>query len=270
MLSRLVRPISYHLLQRITQFPIPQQRYTTTSFRVLYSTLSICDDFPKKLKKFERKPLVTCINELKRRGREKRKERQKVGEIVLPSPENGLLVQKLVPIAKEIFAARSELLSSLSRLVKYIAIYSCSICGEVHVGDPPHQIRTCNVRGSLSSKEHSWVKGGIEHILPLVESFHLYDRIGRAVSHNEMLQVDRIPAIVELCIQAGVDIPEYLTRRRTFPVYCVASRIIDFEKRFPKEISLDKDIDELGFPYKKKRLDEDTDSMEMHCDDIQG
>lgn len=69
--------------------------------------------------------MVTCINELKRRGREKRKERQKVGEIVLPSPENGLLVQKLVPIAKEIFAARSELLSSLSRLVKYIAIYSC-------------------------------------------------------------------------------------------------------------------------------------------------
>ncbi|KAI5396325.1 hypothetical protein KIW84_062510 [Lathyrus oleraceus] len=269
MLSRLVQPISYHLLQRITQFPIPQQRYTTTSFRVLYSTLSICDDIPKKLKKFERKPLVTCINELKRRGREKRKERQKVGEIVLPSPKNGLLVQKLVPIAKEIFAARSELLSSLSRLVKYIAIYSCSICGEVHVGDPPHQIRTCNVRGSLSSKEHSWVKGGIEHILPLVESFHLYDRIGRAVSHNEMLQVDRIPAIVELCIQAGVDIPEYLTRRRTFPVYCVAGRIIDFEKRFPKEISLDKDIDELGFLYKKKRLDEDTDSMEMHCDDIQ-
>jgi hypothetical protein len=85
-----------------------------------------------------------------------------------------------------------------------------------------------------------------------------------------MLQVDRIPAIVELCIQGGVDIPEYPTRRRTFPVYCVAGRIIDFEKRFPKEISLEKDIDEYGLPYQKKRLDEDTNSMEMHCDDIQG
>ena len=60
--------------------------------------------------------------------------------------------------------------------------------------------------------------------MPIVDSFHLYDRIGRAVSHNEMLEVDRIPAIVELCVQAGVDIPEYPTRRRAFPVYCVAER----------------------------------------------
>ncbi|XP_027193056.1 APO protein 3, mitochondrial-like [Cicer arietinum] len=84
-----------------------------------------------------------------------------------------------------------------------------------------------------------------------------------------MLLVDRIPAIVELCVQAGVDIPEYPTRRRTYPVYCVAGRIIDFEKRFPKEISLDKDIDERGFPYNKKRLNQDTNAMEMRCDDIQ-
>lgn len=257
------------LVQRITQFPIPQQTYTTTRFRHLYSTLSIYDNIPKKLKKFERKPLVTSINELKRQGRKRRKETQNVKEIILQSPENGLLVQKLIPLAKQVYAARSEVLSSVSRLVNFISIYSCSICGDVHVGDPPHKIKTCNVRGSLSSKEHSWVKGGIEHVLPLVESFHLYDRIGRAVSHNEMLLVDRIPAIVELCIQAGVDIPEYPTRRRTFPVYCVAGRIIDFEKRFPKEISLEKDIDEYGFPYMKKRSDQDTNSMEMHCDDIQ-
>ncbi|KAK2454574.1 APO protein 3, mitochondrial [Trifolium repens] len=263
MLPRLIQSTSSSLLQRITQ------THTTTRFRVLYSTISICDNIPRKLKKFERKPLVRSINELKREGRKRRKERQKVDEIILQSPQNGLLVQKLIPVAKEVYAARSELLSCVSRLVNYIAIYTCSICGDVHVGDPPHKIRTCNVRGSLSSKEHSWVKGGIQHVLPHVESFHLYDRIGRAVSHNEMLQVDRIPAIVELCIQGGVDIPEYPTRRRTFPVYCVAGRIIDFEKRFPKEISLEKDIDEYGLPYQKKRLDEDTNSIEMHCDDIQ-
>ena len=146
----------------------------------------------------------------------------------------------------------------------------CSLCGEVHVGHPPHKIRTCNVRGSLPSKEHSWVRGGIQHVLPLVESFHLYDRIGRAVSHNEMLEVDRIPAIVELCVQAGFDIPEYPTRRRAFPVYCVAGRMVDFEKRFSKDFSLGKDIDACGFRYKKKRMDEDTHSVELHSNDIQG
>lgn len=144
------------------------------------------------------------------------------------------------------------------------------MCGEVHVGHPPHKIKSCNVRGSLSSKEHSWIRGGVEHVIPIVESFHLYDRMGRAVSHNEMLEVDRIPAIVELCVQAGVDIPEYPTRRRAFPVYCVAGRIIDFEKRFPKYNSLGEDIDASGFWYKKKRVDEGVNSMQLHSNGIQG
>lgn len=144
------------------------------------------------------------------------------------------------------------------------------MCGEAHVGHPPHKIKSCNVRGSLSSKEHSWVRGGVEHVLPIVESFHLYDRIGRAVSHNEMLEVDRIPAIVELCVQAGVDISEYPTRRRAFPVYCVAGRIIDFEKRFPKDNPLGDDIDACGFWHKKKRVDEGVNSMELYCNNIQG
>lgn len=69
--------------------------------------------------------MVTSINELKRRGRQRRKERQNVKEIILQSPENGLLVQKLIPVAKQVYAARSEVLSSVSRLVNFIAIYSC-------------------------------------------------------------------------------------------------------------------------------------------------
>ncbi|CAI0558832.1 unnamed protein product, partial [Linum tenue] len=111
----------------------------------------------------------------------------------------------------------------------------CSVCGEVHVGHTPHKIRTCDGVGSLKNKEHRWMKGGVEQILPQVESFHLYDRLGRAVSHDEQLIVDRIPAVVELCVQGDVNIPEYPTRRRTFPAYSVAGRIIDFERRFPKE-----------------------------------
>jgi len=69
--------------------------------------------------------LVTSINELKRQGRKRRKERQNVKEIILQSPENGLLVQKLIPVAKQVYAARSEVLYSVSRLVNFIVIYSC-------------------------------------------------------------------------------------------------------------------------------------------------
>nr|XP_023929673.1 APO protein 3, mitochondrial-like isoform X2 [Quercus suber] len=188
-----------------------------------YSTGSSHVELPIKRKKSERKPLVTSVNELKHEARLRRKEKQMVQENTLRSPENGLLVKGLVPVAHEVYAARAKLNACVSRIVKSIAIFSCSLCGEVHVGDPPHRIRTCDVAGSLKNKEHTWERGGVEHILPLVESFHLYDRLGRAVSHNEQLQVDRIPAIVELCVQAGFDIPEYPTRRRTFPIYSLAA-----------------------------------------------
>ncbi|XP_014512359.1 APO protein 3, mitochondrial isoform X1 [Vigna radiata var. radiata] len=268
MLPRHVQTLG-DLLERFKLVHFSKLRGIHGHFCLWYSTLSTCNEIPKKLNKFERKPLVTSFNELKREAGLKKKERQMVHEIVLQPPENGMLVKNLIPVAHEVFAARCELLSCVSRLVNYTAIYACSLCGEVHVGHPPHKIRTCDVKGSPSSKEHSWVKGGVEHVLPLVESFHLYDRIGRAVSHNEMLEVDRIPAIVELCVQAGFDIPEYPTRRRTFPVYCVAGRIIDFEKRFPKEMSLGADIEAHGFWYKKKKLNEDTNSMVMHSDNIQ-
>lgn len=148
----------------------------------------------------------------------------------------------------------------------------CSVCGDVHVGDPPHKIRTCDVSGSQKNKEHTWEIGGIDHVLPVVESFHLYDRVGRAVSHNERLQVDRIPAVMELCIQAGVDIPEYPTRRRDFPVYRVAGRIIDFEKKFPKNDSSGDDINPSGFwqKKKKKRSNDDQKSLNLPYEDLKG
>ncbi|PON96555.1 APO domain containing protein [Trema orientale] len=233
----------------------------------MYSTGSTLTELPRKLNKSERKPMVRSFNELKREARLKRKASENVNEISLHPPDNGLLVKGLIPVAHKVYAARAELFSCVSRVVNSIAIYSCRLCGEVHVGCPPHKIRTCDVPGSPTSKEHTWTRGGVEHVLPLIESFHLYDRIGRAVSHNERLQVDRIPAIVELCIQAGVDIPEYPTRRRVCPVYSVAGRIIDFEKRFPKEESIGKDIYAHGF-WEHKSTEDCNKSMELHFNDI--
>ncbi|OWM77961.1 hypothetical protein CDL15_Pgr018530 [Punica granatum] len=222
-----------------------------------YSVGSAQVDFPRNIKKSERKPMVTSVNELKRQARAAKTLRQNVQEIPLRAPENGLLVRELVPVAHEVYASRAELFACVSAVAGRIPIYLCSSCGEVHIGGSPHQIRTCNVKDSLSSKEHSWKIGGIESILPLVESFHLYDRVGRAVTHNERLQVDRIPAIVELCVQAGVDLPEYPTRRRTAPVYSVSGRIIDFERRFPKSDMPGKDINTYRFWNREKNHDKE-------------
>nr|XP_027095682.1 APO protein 3, mitochondrial-like [Coffea arabica] len=244
-------------------------KYCNGCFK-LYSSESGFTELPRKLKKSERKPLVTNVNELKQRARLEKQRRRLVQEVTLNAPENGLLVKSLVPVAHHVLSAKAELLACARRVADNIPIYFCSLCGEVHVGGTPHMIRTCDVSGSQSTKEHTWERGKVEHLLPVVDSFHLYDRLGRAVSHDERLQVDRIPAIVELCIQAGVDIPEHPTRRREYPIYRVAGRLIDFEKRFPKDYSSGKDISAFGFwdtPLKSCGVEKNLDLL---SDDIKG
>jgi len=60
--------------------------------------------------------------------------------------------------------------------------------------------------------------------------YHLFDRVRKPrVVHKEKYDVPRLPAILELCIQAGVDVQRYPTKRRTRPVYSIEGRIVDFE-----------------------------------------
>nr|XP_033515474.1 APO protein 3, mitochondrial isoform X2 [Nicotiana tomentosiformis] len=225
---------------------------------------------PRKLKRDERKPMVTSVNELKRIARLDKQERRVAREVPLRPPENGLLIKELIPLAHQVLASRGLLFACVSRISEDIPIYFCSVCSEVHVGHPPHKIRTCDVSGSQKNKEHTWQRGGVEHVLPVVESFHLYDRLGRAVSHNERLEVDCIPALVELCIQAGVDLPEYPTRRRKFPIYRVAGKLIDFEKRFPKDDLSGKDLETSKFRETIKKPDGDGKYLNLPYDDIKG
>jgi hypothetical protein len=98
----------------------------------------------------------------------------------------------------------------------------------------------------LPSSLYEGVAKLIDDILVTVESFHLYDRVGRAVTHKERFMVDRLPAIIELCIQAGLDLPDFPTKRRAYPVYMVAGKIVDFEKCSPPKDSNSMDVDE-GF-----------------------
>lgn len=114
-----------NLLERVIRDPIAQLRGVDKCSCLWYSTASTCTELPRRLKKSERKPLVRSINELKREARLKKKERQEACEITLQPPENGLLVKQLVPVAHKVYAARFELFSCVSTLVKYIAVYQC-------------------------------------------------------------------------------------------------------------------------------------------------
>ncbi|KAE9620981.1 hypothetical protein Lal_00019643 [Lupinus albus] len=185
-------------------------------------------DFPTPFPKKKKKPYPIPFKEIKKAGREDKKLADMGIEKPLEPPKNGLLVPHLVPVAYEVFHAWKLLIKGLTQLLHVIPVHGCSQCSEVHVGRNAHHILDCD--GSTSSHRHSshlWVKGSINDILVPIESYHLFDPFGRRIKHDTRFEYDRIPAVVELCIQAGVDIPEYPSRRRTNPVRMLGKRVLD-------------------------------------------
>uniref|UniRef100_A0A2P2NLH0 APO domain-containing protein n=1 Tax=Rhizophora mucronata TaxID=61149 RepID=A0A2P2NLH0_RHIMU len=196
-------------------------------------------DIPKPRRdKSERKPYPTPMRVLIQRAK-KEKEARKAQpcRMLEHPPDNGLLVPELVEVAHRVYRARESLLSGLAKLVKVVPVQRCRFCTEVHVGPVAHEIRTCTGPGSGSrGATHVWRKGRVHDLLFFPKCFHLYDRVGKPrVVHDEKHRVPRIPAIVELCIQAGVDLEKYPARRRTKPVYSIEGRILDFEQGIVKD-----------------------------------
>ncbi|KAF7816149.1 APO protein 3, mitochondrial [Senna tora] len=190
-------------------------------------------DVPKPCRrKSERKPYVTPMKVLIRRAKAER-EAQKAQpcRMLEEAPDNGLLVPELIEVAHRVYRARQSLLFGLSELVKVIPVQRCSFCNEVHIGHVGHEIRTCTgPKSGFRNAMHIWRRGGVKDVVFFPKCYHLFDRVGKPrVVHDEKHTVPRIPAIVELSIQAGLDLEKYPTKRRTKPVYCIEGRIVDFE-----------------------------------------
>lgn len=190
-------------------------------------------DVPRPGRKWERKPYVTPMKVLIRRAKEERQARRENPCRVLEHPpDNGLVVPHLVDVARRVHAAREGLLGGLTRLVEgAVPVKRCRFCSEVHVGRVGHEIRTCEGRNSGARNSlHVWRPGTVRDVVGFPYCYHLFDRVGKPrVVHKEKYDVPRLPAVLELCIQAGVDVQRYPTKRRTRPVYSIEGRIVDFE-----------------------------------------
>ncbi|KAM0940196.1 putative APO domain-containing protein [Dioscorea sansibarensis] len=195
----------------------------------------VYSDVPRPGKKGERKPYPTPMKELIRRAKEEKRIRQENPCRMLEHPpENGLLVPDLIEVARQVYHARASLLHSLSLLIDgdtAIPVKKCRFCSEIHIGRFGHEIRSCEGRKSGSRNSiHVWRRGGIRDVIGFPYCYHLYDRVCKPrVGHKERFGIQRLPAIVELCIQAGLNLPDYPTKRRTKPVYSMEGRIVDFE-----------------------------------------
>ncbi|KAI5349932.1 hypothetical protein L3X38_002823 [Prunus dulcis] len=190
-------------------------------------------DVPRPPRKMsERKPYPTPMKVLIQRAKEEKEARKaQPCRMLEEPPDNGLLVPELVEVAHQVYRARQSVLFGLSKLLQVVPVQRCRFCSEVHIGHAGHEIRTCTGPNSgFRSASHVWKKGGVQDVVSFPKCFHLYDRVGKPrVGHDERYRIPRIPAILELCIQAGLEIDEYPTKRRTRPVYCIEGRIVDFE-----------------------------------------
>lgn len=104
------------------------------------------------------------------------------------------------------------------------------------MGPVGHPFRSCQgPNSSIRKGKHEWVNAVVEDIIVQIEAFHLYDRLGKRIPHEERFSTPRVPALIELCIQAGVDLPEYPTKRRRKPIIRLSkSEFIDAdESEFP-------------------------------------
>ncbi|XP_027173144.1 APO protein 2, chloroplastic-like [Coffea eugenioides] len=189
-------------------------------------------DLPRYYSKKEKKPFPVPIVELRRAARERFKNSKGQPRRPIPPPKNGLVVKSLTPLAYSVLNARITLINNVKKLLKVVPVQGCKWCNEIHVGQFGHPFRSCKgPTASIRKGEHEWGDAVIEDILVPIEAYHLYDRLQRRITHDERFSIPRIPALVELCIQAGVDLPEYPTKRRRKPIIRIGkSEFIDADE----------------------------------------
>ncbi|CAH1441266.1 unnamed protein product [Lactuca virosa] len=115
-------------------------------------------------------------------------------------------VKEMIPVAYDVVRSRSLLIQGVSTLLQVIPIWSCKFCQEVYIGEKGHAIKTCHgYKRHSKNKPHEWIKGGINDILVPVNTFHLKTMFQNVIKHDERFDYNRIPAILELALQAGAD-----------------------------------------------------------------
>ncbi|KAL9259117.1 APO protein 4, mitochondrial-like protein [Drosera capensis] len=115
-------------------------------------------------------------------------------------------IKAMIPVARDVLRNRDVVINGVSVLLRAIPVVACKFCPEVYIGERGHAIRTC--RGYKHRKKnqlHQWIGGTINDVLPPVEAFHLNNMFQSEIKHEQRFDYERIPAVVELCWQAGAD-----------------------------------------------------------------
>ncbi|EYU27201.1 hypothetical protein MIMGU_mgv1a007941mg [Erythranthe guttata] len=213
---------------KMSRIPVLRSPYRGRNTLKKHEIIPQNTDLPPALPKKKKKPYPVPLKKIQQAARADKKLAEMGIEKPLEPPKNGLLAQDLIPVAYQVLDSWKVLIKGLAQLMHVVPVHACSECSEIHVGLIGHDIQDC--RGTTSGarrSHHLWIKASINDVLIPIESYHMFDPFGRRIKHETRFNYDRIPAVVELCIQAGVELQEYPSRRRTEPIRMIGRKVIE-------------------------------------------
>ncbi|KAF5184215.1 Apo protein chloroplastic-like [Thalictrum thalictroides] len=192
-------------------------------------------DLPRYYSKKEKKPFPVPILELRRAARERMKRLKGQPRKPVPPPRNGMLLKRLIPLAYEVFNARITLINNVKKLMTVVPVHACkklavesALTVIVLSAGAGFKEVTFIFLGEVASyrKHRRRFKRKKRCYFIKEESYHLYDRLGKHIRHEERYSIPRVPSVVELCIEAGVDLSDLPTKRRKPVIRIGKSEII--------------------------------------------
>lgn len=117
--------------------------------------------------------------------------------------------QELVNLAKNTLQAWNELRSGARKLMAKYPVQVCGYCPQVHVGPKGNKTKDCMAfKHQMRAGHHGWQEASIDDLIPPKYVWHLCDRNGPPLATELRVFYGVVPAIVELCTQAGAVVPK--------------------------------------------------------------
>jgi hypothetical protein len=120
-------------------------------------------------------------------------------------------------LAEKTLQAYLNVRQGVDQLMSKYTVKACGYCSEVHVGPWGHNVKLCGAfKHQWRDGKHGWQDAVVDEVIPPNYVWHVPDPSGPPLRSKLRSFYGKAPAVVELCVQAGADIPdEYQPMMRT-------------------------------------------------------
>jgi hypothetical protein len=119
------------------------------------------------------------------------------------------LSEDIPRIAQETMDAYDFVRSGVMKLMKKYTVKACGYCSEVHVGPWGHNAKFCGAfKHQWRDGKHGWQDAIVDEVFPPNCVWHVRDPRGPPLRSALKRFYGKAPAVVEVCMQAGAQVPD--------------------------------------------------------------